>query len=175
MNDHSERWITVGRLIADRIDALGLTKAELLRRSNLSDKTLAGYLAGHPIRRADKKRDLCAALGWSIDSIERILDEQPPKLMDESKEGAMRSRLTRVEMELEEATHEVMAKQDQAHALREEIIYLSSELALIEHKQASVASAIETLERAIGGGPAVDELRAVISRALDMPASTDNE
>jgi hypothetical protein len=71
--------MAVGEAIRRRMrDELLLTKAELIRASGISDKTLAGYLAGKPVRRDDKRRDLCAALGWTPDSIDRVLDGQPP-------------------------------------------------------------------------------------------------
>lgn len=67
------RWQAVGQAITHRIDALHRTKAEIIRLSGVSDKTLDGYMAGKPIVRKDKMRDLCAALGWTPDSIDRLL------------------------------------------------------------------------------------------------------
>lgn len=77
MGDQEERWRRVGDAIAERVAKLKLTKAELIRASGVSDKTLNGYLAGQPIKRADKARELCAALGWTPDSIDRLLAGKP--------------------------------------------------------------------------------------------------
>lgn len=69
-----EDWASVGRALTRRaFDDLRLTKAELIRRSGISAKTVSRYLAGEPIVRRDKERALCAAVGWSPDSVERIL------------------------------------------------------------------------------------------------------
>lgn len=72
------RWEQVGDAVRARITELRLTNAEVQRRSGVSDKTLTGYLNGEPIRRADKARGLCEALGWTPDSIDRILDGDEP-------------------------------------------------------------------------------------------------
>lgn len=73
-----ERWSVVGMQIADRIDELNLLNAEVQRMANISDKTLTGYIAGKPIVRADKRRGICTALGWSSDSIARLLRGEDP-------------------------------------------------------------------------------------------------
>lgn len=72
MSDHPERWPKVGKAIEARRKALGLTKAELQREAFVSDKTLAGYVAGLPVVRADKARDLIRALGWPSDAFDQI-------------------------------------------------------------------------------------------------------
>lgn len=79
MADAPSPWAEVARRIDERIDELKLTNAEVLRRSGLSYKTLARYLEGKPIRRRDKERGLCEALGWTTDSIARILRGEEPE------------------------------------------------------------------------------------------------
>lgn len=99
MTDTSERWQAVGDAIAARLDELEMTRAEFLRKSGISDKTLARYIDGNPIVRKDKKRELCKALGWWYGSIERILegdepivippvDDRPPPTLEEQIEEA---------------------------------------------------------------------------------------
>lgn len=73
-------WQRVGRYISDRMATLKLTKAEVIDRSGVSHKTLDRYLAGEPIVRGDKARDLCTALGWTVDSIDRIAAGGEPVL-----------------------------------------------------------------------------------------------
>lgn len=73
-----DRWRTVGKAVAARMDELGLTKAELIRRSGVSQKTLDAYLDGQPIVRVDKKRGLCEALRWMPNSIDRLLAGEDP-------------------------------------------------------------------------------------------------
>jgi transcriptional regulator with XRE-family HTH domain len=68
----AENWTRVGEFIAARMRAIPMTKAELQRRSGVSQKTLDGYLAGQPIVLASKKRGLCDALRWSRDSVDLI-------------------------------------------------------------------------------------------------------
>lgn len=76
-------WVRVGRYIAARIDELKLTKAEAIRRTGVSDKTLSAYIAGEPIIRADKKRGICDGLRWGRHSIELIASGQEPNLLPE--------------------------------------------------------------------------------------------
>jgi hypothetical protein len=71
-------WRVIGVQIADRMAELHLTKAKLIKAAGISDKTLRGYLAGRPITRQDKRWDLCGALRWRPDSIERMLRGEPP-------------------------------------------------------------------------------------------------
>ena len=78
MDEEHGGWDRVGRAISDRIEELRLSKAEFIKRSGISDKTLNGYLAGKPIKRVDKERELCDALGWSTDSIQLILEGHSP-------------------------------------------------------------------------------------------------
>lgn len=66
-------WRRVAAAIEARIADLQLTKAEVIRRSGISQKSLDGYLAGEPIVRADKARGLCDALRWTRGSIDSIL------------------------------------------------------------------------------------------------------
>lgn len=76
----ADDWQRVGRAIAQRIATLSLSKAEVIRRSGVSDKTLTGYIDGQPIVRADKRRQLCEALGWTPDSIDALLAGGDPVL-----------------------------------------------------------------------------------------------
>lgn len=78
MTDSNQRWDRVGEAITARVAELGMSKAELERASGISPKTLTIYMNGGPIIRADKARGLCAALSWTIDSIDRILDGGAP-------------------------------------------------------------------------------------------------
>ena len=78
MTDAHDRWPEIGATIERRIAELKLTKAEVIRLSEISDKTLAGYIRGAPIVRADKRRNLCTALLWTDDSIELMLEGGDP-------------------------------------------------------------------------------------------------
>lgn len=79
VDDTSERWPDVGRRITARIEEMSLLLSEVQRAAGISDKTLTGYMLGRPIVRADKRRGLCAALGWTDDSIARILRGEEPE------------------------------------------------------------------------------------------------
>jgi hypothetical protein len=57
-----------------------ITRAELVRASGVSGKTIDAYVAGAPIVRADKLRDLSRGLGWTTDSIDRIRAGGEPAL-----------------------------------------------------------------------------------------------
>lgn len=73
-----DEWDRVGRAIAERIEELGLTKAEVIRRSGVSGTSLDAYIAGQPIKRKDKLAGLCAALGWTPDSVELVRRGEQP-------------------------------------------------------------------------------------------------
>lgn len=78
----ADDWKRVGGAIQARIADLALSKAEVIRQSGVSDKTLTGYINGNPIKRPDKRRELCLALGWTPDSIDRLLAGNEPKELD---------------------------------------------------------------------------------------------
>lgn len=84
MTDQDERWALVAAAIERRMSELRLTKAELSRRSGVSEPTLAGYLRGSPIRRRDKRWELCLALEWTPDSVDRLLDGGEAKERDDA-------------------------------------------------------------------------------------------
>lgn len=77
----NDGWTRVGRAIAERIDDLGVTKAEVIRRSGVSGTSLDAYISGQPIKRRDKLTGLCAALGWTPGSIEAIANGRTPTLV----------------------------------------------------------------------------------------------
>lgn len=110
MNNLDERWVRVGEALGKRIAGLALTKAEVIRRSGVSIKTLNGYLAGEPIRRGDKARDLARALNWPDDAIALILDGQDPALLDIEGPAApadLAGTIARLDAELAELRKEV--------------------------------------------------------------------
>lgn len=79
MNDQTEEWTRVGAAIRGRIRQMRLSKAELIRASGVSYKTLERYMAGEPIVRRDKERDLLLALRWPPDAFDRIRAGEPPE------------------------------------------------------------------------------------------------
>jgi hypothetical protein len=81
----ADDWQRVGIALRRRIeDELRWTLAEAIEASGVSDKTLTGYMDGQPIKRRDKKRDLCEAIGWAPDSIERLLRGEDAEVVDEA-------------------------------------------------------------------------------------------
>lgn len=88
MTDLDERYVAItpeagARLAAAikaRLDAEpGFTQAELVRRSGVSHPTVRNLMRGEPGRRGRTAVALVAvALGWTPDSIDRILDGLEP-------------------------------------------------------------------------------------------------
>lgn len=80
VNDLSNRWQGVAAAITARLDELGWSQADLVRRSGLSDPTVRslmnGKLRGTP--RKPSLRKLCDALGWSPDSVDLVLGGSSP-------------------------------------------------------------------------------------------------
>lgn len=115
MVNHQERWDLVGEAIARRIEDLGLTKAEVIRTSGVSAKTLDGYLAGEPIVRPDKRRGISDALGWTRDSIARVLaGDEPLEIGQVAPSTGAQEAWTAVQDEL-------AALRKQVEALRQEV------------------------------------------------------
>lgn len=90
--------------IAERMAELGLSPTDLETRSGLTGPGLA------PIRRGEirkyqvrLKRPLCAALGWTPDSIDRLLAGQEPQLADDSP-ASLGSRLDQLFTALQDAS-----------------------------------------------------------------------
>jgi transcriptional regulator with XRE-family HTH domain len=103
-------WLRVGEAIRQRVVDLALSKAEVIRRSDVSDKTLTGYMRGEPIVRADKRRRLCEALGWSPESIDLILNGGEPELVEPSQDqrlDAVEERLAVVEAQIGDVSSRV--------------------------------------------------------------------
>lgn len=71
-------WAAVATRIERRIDELKLSQRELVERSGVSSSTWRSLAAGAPVRRNDKVRGICIALGWTPDSIDRILAGEEP-------------------------------------------------------------------------------------------------
>lgn len=94
------QWQEVGAAIQRRFNELKMSKRELQERSGISDKSLKAYMAGAPIRYPSKQRDLCLALGWTIDSIDRLLRGEPPVVANGSTQQTVEDRLDQVEAAL---------------------------------------------------------------------------
>lgn len=97
-------WADVARHAEERMDELGMTRAELERQSGVSDATLRKVLDQHlPLTRRDKIVGLCTGLRWSGDSIARILRGGDPVATGasasetEERLDAMQRRLDRFE------------------------------------------------------------------------------
>lgn len=73
-------WKAVGRAVEARIRELGVTWETFYTSSGVSEATVSGVRKGRPIKRPDKLRDLTRGLGWSDDSVDRVLRGEPPVL-----------------------------------------------------------------------------------------------
>jgi transcriptional regulator with XRE-family HTH domain len=88
MNDRDERYIHVSAKAAPALasairkrmaDEPGFTQAELVRRSGVSHPTVRALMRGEPGNRGRTEvRQVSAALGWTPDSIERLLAGNEP-------------------------------------------------------------------------------------------------
>ena len=109
-------WAAVGEALTERMAALRMTKAEVIRGSKVSGKTLDGYLAGQPIVRRDKARELCRTLGWTPDSIDRILRGESPAEVDG--DAAIAQRIAALEAGFSEVGQALRAVQAAVEAQR---------------------------------------------------------
>jgi transcriptional regulator with XRE-family HTH domain len=82
MNNRDNMWEEVAKHVISRMKDLGMSQAELVRASALSDPLVRGLMRGTP-RGNPKETNLIKAsmaLGWSPDSIDRILVGGEPVL-----------------------------------------------------------------------------------------------
>lgn len=73
-----ERWRAVGRAIEERLADTGATWTAFYVASGVSEPTISGIRKGRPVKRRDKLRGISRALGWSPDSIDRMLRGEDP-------------------------------------------------------------------------------------------------
>lgn len=75
----SEAWKRVARAVRQGREQLGLTQAELASKAGVSEPTIRVL---ETARRTGYQRatlrEIASALGWTPDSIDRILDDKPP-------------------------------------------------------------------------------------------------
>jgi transcriptional regulator with XRE-family HTH domain len=90
-----QRWADVATAISARMADLVIDQAELARRADVSDATVRALMRARPRGepRPNNLRKVSAALGWTPDSIDRILagddpvDAMPPQPADELRES----------------------------------------------------------------------------------------
>lgn len=75
-----KRWRRVAECLEERRVQLGWSKTRLYHEIDLSETTVRAMRDGHPLKRPEKYRRICEAVGWSSDSIERILTGSRPKV-----------------------------------------------------------------------------------------------
>lgn len=74
MTDQPERWQAVGDAIRERMNVLGLSQAELVKGSGVSDFTIRKLMRGEPGNyRADRLAKIERALDWPGSSFDDIL------------------------------------------------------------------------------------------------------
>jgi hypothetical protein len=73
-------WRRVWQAIEARRTELGWSKARLYEESNTSEPTFTKMKRGEGIQRIDKVVAICRALGWTNDSIDRLLRGEPAML-----------------------------------------------------------------------------------------------
>lgn len=75
-----DQWARVGKYVQNRMDARGLTDEAVASAARVSRATVAEIRAGKPRRRPARTRaPVSTALGWTSDSIQRILDGGEPE------------------------------------------------------------------------------------------------
>lgn len=72
------RWKQIGDLIESFVTHEGLTWERFYDVSGVSEATVSKIRKGEPIVRRDKRAEICRVLGWTGDSIDRILRGEEP-------------------------------------------------------------------------------------------------
>lgn len=80
----NQDWPRVARLVNERMDELGLTQMDLVRRSGVSDATVRKIMRGTRMAyRRPSLSEISKALGWQPNTLERLSQgEDPPKMVD---------------------------------------------------------------------------------------------
>lgn len=111
----------MGEHIAQRIEQLSLTQAEIAAAGGPTDKTLRGYIEGRPIVRADKRRELCRILGWRVESIDSLLAGGDPIPVGERQSAAdttdYNSRLARMPDHVLQAVNDIIDAEERRRGL----------------------------------------------------------
>jgi transcriptional regulator with XRE-family HTH domain len=84
MPSHRHDWGAVKDSIRARMNELQWNQADLVRESGYNENSLSYLLRGDPRGQPNEKSrwKLCRALGWTPDSIDRILEGGKPILLD---------------------------------------------------------------------------------------------
>jgi hypothetical protein len=80
----ADDWRRVGNAVTARMEYLSIGPSDIEALGGPTGKPLSGYLDGTPIKRRDVKRRLCKALGWSPNSIDRILAGDEPMVLTDN-------------------------------------------------------------------------------------------
>lgn len=86
-------WQRVGDAVSERMRDLAIGQRELARRAGISDTKVREVLRGQPLVREYMRTKLSVGLGWSRDSIDRILAGGEPELVTSLSDGDERVRL----------------------------------------------------------------------------------
>lgn len=116
MKGTNDGWAAVGKHVTARFAELSMSKAAFSERTGVSFHTLNAAMRGEPIQRADKRGDIAVGLGWTRDSIDRILaGDSPTPATSSTIDGAgnrldaIDGRLDRIENLLEQLVDESRA------------------------------------------------------------------
>jgi len=123
MNDRNDMWAAVATLVTARMAAAVMSQADLVRASGLSDPLVRGIMCGNP-RGEPRPVNLAkasTALGWSADSIARILEGGEPELVVSQPSDVDADVLRRLKA-LEQAVSAVMASAADREELRSETV-----------------------------------------------------
>lgn len=150
----------MGDAIAERMRDLRLTKAELIRRSGISDKSLSAYLDGAPIRRDDKKWALLDALGWTGDSIDLIHQGFPPMVATDYdalvRAPSLAERLDDIAAQLDDVYQYLEVLAAAAERTEESLDYVQADVEAAAHGQVQVTD--------VSLGEILEELRPLLER-----------
>lgn len=131
-----EKWQQVWRAIDERREHLRMSFADLYRATETSEGTFRKMrFDGIGVARSNKRRAICAGLGWSADSIERLLagghamsaEDDVPQLGPDVRAAV--DRLATISAEVAKIRTTMAEQAGESAALRLELDELRGELA----------------------------------------------
>lgn len=110
-NNEAKEWVRIGEAVTRRAAALGIPTVSRLaevskgldnsaKHEGVSDLTWSRLMRGVPVNRADKRQLICQTLGWTYDSIERMLMGEEPVSIQEEKQASRSSTARLAELEV---------------------------------------------------------------------------
>jgi len=170
-DDDNEGWKRVWSAIEARLLKIPMSKADLYRDSLVSPRTFANMRRyGTPIAAIHKRVAICRAVGWTDDSVDRLVSGEEAlvveELLDREMQAMSAARLTFEREPSPENEQRFIASRDRVNDLRERLGRTR-----IDHRTAPVTTASSSTDRDVLDR--LEELQAGVGELRDRVAELE--